>query len=38
MSDVLKCRSKFEKIRMDCSCHGIYKGIHIVCNLFSLLS
>ena len=38
MSNILKCRSKFEKIRMDYSCHRIYKGIHIVCSSFSLLS
>ena len=26
----LKCRFNLEKIRMDYSCHGRYKGIHIV--------
>ena len=27
-----------KKIRMDYSCHGRYKGIHIVFSMFSLLS
>ena len=29
---------KFEKVRMDYSCHGRYKDIHVVFSLFSLLS
>ena len=30
--------SNLKKVRMDYSCHGRYKGIHIVFSLFSLLS
>ena len=30
--------SNSQKVRMNYSCHGRYKGIHIVLNLFSLLS
>ena len=32
------CRFNIEKVRMDYSCHCRYEGIHIVFNLFSLLS
>ena len=38
MAKLLKCRINFEKVRMDYSCHGRYKGIDIVFSLFSLLS
>ena len=38
MAKLSKCRFNFEKVRMDYSCHGRYKGIHIVLSLFSLLS
>ena len=37
MSKYSKCRFNFEKVRMDYSCHGRYKSIHIVFSLFSLL-
>ena len=30
--------SNLKKVRMDYSCHGRYKGIHVVFSLFSLLS
>ena len=38
MAKLSKCRSNLAKIRMNHSCHGSYKGIHIVFSLFSLLS
>ena len=38
MAKLLKCRFNLEKIRIDYSCHGRYKGIHIVFKCFSLLS
>ena len=38
MAKLSKCRFNLEKIRMDYSCHGRYKGIHIVFSFFSLLS
>ena len=33
-----KKKSNLKKVRMDYSCHGRYKDIHIVFCLFSLLS
>ena len=30
--------SNLKKVRMDYSCHGRYKGIHIIFSMFSLLS
>ena len=38
MAKLSKCRFNLEKIRMDYSCHGMYKGILIVFSCFSLLS
>ena len=38
MAKLSKCRFNLEKIRMDYSCHGRYKGIHIVFSCFLLLS
>ena len=38
MAKLSKCRFNLEKIRMDYSCYGMYKGIHIVFSCFSLLS
>ena len=38
MAKLSKCRFNLEKIRMDYSGHGRYKGIHIVFKCFSLLS
>ena len=34
MAKLFKCRINFEQVRMDYSCHGRYKGIHIVFSLF----
>ena len=38
MLKLSKCMFNLGKIRMDYSCHGRYKGIHVVFSLFSLLS
>ena len=38
MAKLSKCRFNLEKIRMDYSCHAMYKGIHIVFSGFPLLS
>ena len=38
MTNLSKCRSNLAKISINYSCHGRYKGIHIVFSLFSLHS
>ena len=38
MSKLSMCMSKSKKVKMDYSCHGRYKDIHIVFSLFSLHS
>ena len=38
MAKLLMYMSNLKKVRMDYSCHGMYKGLHIVFSLFSLLS
>ena len=38
MSKLNIYKIKFKKVKMNYSCHGTYKGIHLVFSLFSLHS
>ena len=38
MNKMISKNDKMKKVRMDYSCHGRYKGIHIDFSWFSLLS
>ena len=38
MAELSMYKSKSQKVKRDYSCHGRYKGIHLVFSLFSLHS